>query len=264
MSTPLVIIDAGHGINTAGKRSPFTRSQLRAWLQAYGDPSIRPLTTGEGIASDNGGAAVREYLFARTLARRLRDELCGMGYDARLLVEGNDDMPLRDRLMRVRTLVNDHRKGHGIAAERVLVSLHANASGLPMTRQTLAEQGADAALRPRGWEVWTAAGDQAGAALGGNMLRYACQQLPSDIPVRTAVGNARTIVAGGHQPTAAHVRKTTDIYLLKNAPCAAVLTENLFMDSPLDAAYLLSPDALDALTRLHALAIDDYFYLRQG
>jgi N-acetylmuramoyl-L-alanine amidase len=49
--------------------------------------------------------------------------------------------------------------------------------------------------------------------------------------------------------------KVSDFYILRHAPCIAVLTENLFMDSPKDCAWLLTEDGRNTLAHIHATAI---------
>lgn len=88
----LVLIDNGHGENTAGKRSPDGR--------------------------------LREYSWAREIAGRLFYELKKKGYNAELIVKEDIDVPLSERVRRV----NDICKRNG-AKNVLLVSIHINASG---------------------------------------------------------------------------------------------------------------------------------------
>lgn len=87
-----VLIDNGHGEDTAGKRSPDGR--------------------------------LREWAYAREIAQRVSRELTGRGIDCALLVPGRSDMPLKERVRRV----NGWARKAG--AEKVLlVSIHNNAAG---------------------------------------------------------------------------------------------------------------------------------------
>lgn len=90
----IVIIDNGHGEDTAGKRSPDGR--------------------------------LREYAYAREIARRLHASLTerlGEGYVFLLTTETND-VSLRERCKRANNLC----KAHG-ASNVLLVSIHNNAAG---------------------------------------------------------------------------------------------------------------------------------------
>jgi len=88
----LILIDNGHGINTAGKRSP------------------------DGL--------LREYKYAREIASQVVHQLKTLGYDARRLVTEETDVPLKVRCRRV----NEYC--HTVGTDNVLlVSIHVNAAG---------------------------------------------------------------------------------------------------------------------------------------
>lgn len=87
-----ILIDAGHGIDTPGKRSP------------------------DGL--------FREYLWNRQVADLILEGLVSAGVDASLVVTETNDVSLRNRVNRVNTICN--RLG---ASNVLLVSIHANAAG---------------------------------------------------------------------------------------------------------------------------------------
>lgn len=86
-----ILIDNGHGVETPGKRSPDGR--------------------------------LREYAYAREIARRVVDRLLSEGIDAERIVEEETDVPLPERVIRA----NERY----VAADRqaCLVPIHCNASG---------------------------------------------------------------------------------------------------------------------------------------
>ena len=87
-----VLIDAGHGIDTPGKRSPDGR--------------------------------FREYKWNREVADILLDNLISRGVDAELVVKETNDISLKTRAMRVNKVCT------ALGANNViLVSIHANAAG---------------------------------------------------------------------------------------------------------------------------------------
>lgn len=86
------LYDAGHGVDTLGKRSPDGR--------------------------------LREYRIAREFVRDIVARRCAMGYDARILVPEDKDISLGERCRRV----NDICKREG-AGNVLLVSVHCNAAG---------------------------------------------------------------------------------------------------------------------------------------
>lgn len=86
-----VILDAGHGKDTAGKRSPDGR--------------------------------LLEYAYAREIAVRLERELKARGYDAQRIVPEENDISLRERCDRANRIYAASGK------KAILVSIHCNAAG---------------------------------------------------------------------------------------------------------------------------------------
>ena len=87
-----ILIDAGHGVDTPGKRSP------------------------DGV--------FREYYWNRLVADKLQAQLLLNGIDAELVVPETHDISLSQRVARVNEVCS--RVG---ADEVILVSIHANAAG---------------------------------------------------------------------------------------------------------------------------------------
>ena len=88
----VLLIDNGHGIDTAGKRSPDGR--------------------------------FREYLFNRQVAELVVEQLTSAGLDARLVVPETNDIALSTRVRRVNKVCTEVGKDNV-----TLVSIHANAAG---------------------------------------------------------------------------------------------------------------------------------------
>jgi N-acetylmuramoyl-L-alanine amidase len=88
----IILLDAGHGIETAGKRSP--------------DESIR------------------EYKYCREIRDLIRNKLVEMGLQVEYVSEGDKDIPLRSRCVKV----NEICLKYGIN-NCLLVSIHLNAAG---------------------------------------------------------------------------------------------------------------------------------------
>lgn len=87
-----ILIDAGHGIDTPGKRSP--------------------------------DGAFREYLWNREVAEMLYNLLQEYGFDADLVVTETNDIPLKTRVRRVNEVCSLHG-AHNV----LLLSIHSNACG---------------------------------------------------------------------------------------------------------------------------------------
>lgn len=87
-----ILIDNGHGVDTAGKSSPDGR--------------------------------LREFAYARLIAIRIVDELRAIGYDAERIVPEENDISLKERCNRVSHICKKLGEDNVI-----LVSIHCNAAG---------------------------------------------------------------------------------------------------------------------------------------
>lgn len=95
----LWILDAGHGIETPGKRSPGKKT----W--------------------DDGNEGIVEYEFNRDIVRRVSLALESMGIDTHVICQDEHTMSLSDRKRIARVMISEWE---GNAA---FISVHANASG---------------------------------------------------------------------------------------------------------------------------------------
>ena len=193
-TTMIILIDNGHGVETLGKRSPDGR--------------------------------LREYAWAREIARRIAIALQREGIDARLLVPETTDIPLSVRTRRV----NEVCKAEG-ARNVCLVSIHNNAAG------------ADGRWHDaRGFAVYTSNN-------AGQGSRRLAAEFYAGAKARGLTGNRATPPQGFWQASLAMCRDTK---------CTAVLTENLFQDNREDVAFLLSNEGKTTIVDLHVNAILNY------
>lgn len=190
----IILIDNGHGVETPGKRSPDGR--------------------------------LREYAWAREIARRIAIALQREGIDARLLVPETTDIPLSVRTRRV----NEVCKAEG-ARNVCLVSIHNNAAG------------ADGRWHDaRGFAVYVSNN-------AGQGSRRLAAEFYAGAKARGLTGNRATPPQGFWQASLAMCRDTK---------CTAVLTENLFQDNREDVAFLLSNEGKTTIVDLHVNAILNY------
>lgn len=89
-----VILDNGHGIDTAGKRSPDGR--------------------------------LREYAWAREIVKRIKSELDSLGIESTILVPEDKDISLTERVKRANSI---HSREHSKGKVVILLSIHCNAAG---------------------------------------------------------------------------------------------------------------------------------------
>lgn len=189
----IILLDNGHGNNTGGKRSP--------------------------------DSSLLEWKYTREVARDVRDRLCSMRYDARLIVTEEYDVSLWERARRVNELCDQYGKDNVI-----LVSIHCNAAG-----------NGSSWMNANGWECYTTRGETKADKLATALYDSAKIHLPN---VRLRVDY-----------TDGDPDKEASFYILKHTKCPAVLTENLFMDNKNEVAFLLSDTGRDAIARLHTYGI---------
>lgn len=113
-----ILIDNGHGVNTVGKRSPYSATGVKPELSFF------------------------EYRWNREVAKEVVDALCFLGFDAELLVTETEDVSLGERVRRVNAVCDELGPQNVI-----LVSIHANAMGNGTKWE-----------KATGWEAYTSLG----------------------------------------------------------------------------------------------------------
>lgn len=189
-----ILIDNGHGVNTSGKQSPDGR--------------------------------LREYAYAREIAKRVVNCLRCRGYDAERIVTEDEDISLSMRCKRV----NDICRKLG-SKNVMVVSIHNNAAGADgkwhNARGFSAHVGLNASARSK----------KLAAFLWDEAIRL-------DLKGNRAVPVERYI--------------SQNLAICRDTLCAAVLTENLFYDNKDDMEFLLSEEGKQKITELHVNSIITY------
>ncbi|MCM1066088.1 MAG: N-acetylmuramoyl-L-alanine amidase [Muribaculaceae bacterium] len=188
MKKYVIILDAGHGADTPGKRSP------------------------DGLH--------REWRWCRDVVGRIAGQLRAKGFDVRILVPEDADVPLAERC----------RRANAIAAREpaLLISVHNNAAG--DGSRWLSASGFSAFVAPN-----ASARSQRLAAL-----------LTAEASAHGLLGNRCTPREGYW---------TASLAICRDTVCPAVLTENMFQDSRSDVALLASEEGREALARVHVDAV---------
>ena len=198
MKNLVVILDAGHGINTPGKCAP--------------DKSLY------------------EWSWNREIVAMLCERLYGLNVETVILVPEENDVPLKERVRRVNTIVHDAK----IAGKECLfISVHINAAGHGTWNKA------------SGWSVWVS-----------NNASEKSKQF-AQIAYREAV----SMGLKGNRVAPKENYLTSNFYILKNTPCPAVLTENMFQDNKEDVAFLKSEEGKEKIVALHVNAIKKYLEL---
>lgn len=189
-----VLIDNGHGENTPGKCSPDKR--------------------------------LREYAYAREIARRVEKCLRCKGYEAQRIVEEETDVPLSERCKRV----NDICKQVG-TKNVLLVSIHNNAAG--------------------GDGKWhEARGFSAHVGLNASSKSKMLAQYLWNEAIQQGLKGNRSV------PAAPYIAQ--NLAICRDTNCPAVLTENLFQDNKEDVDLLLSEEGKEKVTAVHVNAIVEF------
>lgn len=189
-----VLIDNGHGVEKPGKCSPDKR--------------------------------MREYSYCREIAQRVSRELTLMGLDTILLVPGEKDEPLKERVRKV----NAWARKLG-AGDVVLVSIHNNAAGADEKWHTA-----------RGFSVFVSGN----ASAKSRMLAE----------IFTTRAEAMGLMGNRCVPREKYWVQS--LAMTRDTLCPAVLTENLFQDNEEDVAFLLSEEGKKAIVKLHVDSIVEY------
>ncbi len=189
-----ILIDNGHGENTKGKQSPDGR--------------------------------LREYAYAREIAKRVESCLMCKGYDVERIVPEDFDISLSIRCKRVNDIC---RK---VGSKNVLVvSIHNNAVG-------------------SNGKWYSARGFSAFVGLNASANSKRLAACLWDKAIELGLKGNRAV------PNEKYI--TQNLAICRDALCPAVLTENLFQDNLEDVDFLLSEDGKIAITKLHVEGIIDY------
>ena len=189
----IVLLDAGHGNNTPGKCSP--------------DKSLY------------------EWKWTRDLVKIIKQQLDMLGFDCRVLVPEDRDIPIAERCRRANNIYCNFGK------DVLLVSIHCNAKGAD-------GQWHDA----RGFSAYVGLN----ASSKSKML---AQYLWNEAIAQGLKGN-RSV------PAAPYIAQ--NLAICRDTLCPAVLTENLFQDNEEDVDLLLSEDGKEKVTATHVNAIVEF------
>lgn len=208
----VVILGTAHGKNVGGKRSP-----------------------------DN---SLEEYRYSREIVNRLRTALEARG--CVVYVDMPEDvvpLPQQQELRLRCSYVNNLCKKYG-KDKCLYVSIHVNAAG-----------GEGKWMLAGGWCAYTSKGTTVSDTLAGHLYEAAEKHLSGyaeimeegkkDGSYSSKQTPIRTDKSDGDKDMEA------DFFVLKHTACAAVLTENLFMDNKRDVSFLLSEKGKQSIVALH-------------
>ena len=175
----------------------------------------------------------REYAYNREIAKRIVADLIDRGHDAELIVPEDNDISLEERVRRVNKICLSSDPSCVI-----LVSIHVNAAGngSKWTNAT-------------GWSAYTCKGQTASDKLAECLYEAAIKNFPGK-RIRTDYSD--------NDPD-----WEENFYILRKSHCAAVLSENYFMDNKSDLEYLQSRAGKQAIIDTHVEGIIEYLHVSQ-
>ena len=169
-----------------------------------------------------------EYKFNREIASRIVSDLIDRGFDAELLVPELEDISLAERCRRANAICD------AIGINNVLlISIHVNAAGSDGRWHNAT-----------GWSAYTTPGTTRSDSLANDLYDAARKYLPGK--------KIRTDFTDGDPDI------EENFHILRHTKCAAVLTENLFMDSKSDVQFLESNIGKQAIIDLHIEGIIEH------
>lgn len=208
----VVILGTAHGKNVGGKRSP-----------------------------DN---SLEEYRYSREIVNRLRTALEARG--CVVYVDMPEDvvpLPQQQELRLRCSYVNNLCKKYG-KDKCLYVSIHVNAAG-----------GEGKWMLAGGWCVYTSNGTTVSDNLAERLYEAAEKHLSGYAEIMEE-GKKDGSYSSKQTPirtdkSDADKDMEADFFVLKHTACAAVLTENLFMDNKRDVSFLLSEKGKQSIVALH-------------
>jgi N-acetylmuramoyl-L-alanine amidase len=168
------------------------------------------------------GTQLFEWKYTREIAQLVESELQKQGINVERIVKEDNDISLSERCKRVNAIAD--KVG---VKNCFLVSIHNNASDTG---------------RASGWEIHTYLGASKSDEYATIFWNEAKTILPMDTKMRG-------------DWTDKDPDFDSNFAILRDTKCAAVLTENLFMDNPKDCRYLLSNEGKAAITKIHVQSI---------
>ena len=170
-----------------------------------------------------------EWQFNREIVAMLCERLYGLEHvQTVILVPEEIDVPLKERVRRVNTIYHD-AKIEG--KECLLISVHVNAA-------CCGGKWANAS----GFSVWVS-----------NNASDKSKQF-----AQIAYEQAKLLDLCGNRVAPKENYWTSNFYILKNTPCPAVLTENMFQDNKDDVEFLKSDEGKEKIVDLHFNAVKKY------
>ena len=200
-------------------------------------------TPGKCSPKLSDGSRILEYKYCRevvdALYSRLKEskEFCPIK-----ITPETTDISLGTRVNRINAYCKKYK-----ASNCIMISVHLNAAGN------------GGWMSGRGWSAWTTRGVTVSDKLAE------CLYVGADAVIKQ---NKKYVDSFKNQKIQKPIREDktdgdrdyeANFAIIKGANCAAVLTENFFMDNKQDVDYLLSPEGFNDIVAIHMKGIQDYY-----
>lgn len=173
--------------------------------------------------------SVKEYQYNRDIAIAVYDRLLNdPDIHPVLITPEINDISLVERVRRINKYVAKYGSSNCI-----MVSIHLNAAGNGQW------------MNARGWSIWTTKGQNISDKLANVFYNVAVHLFGID--------KCRKDMVDGDPDY------ESNFYIIKGANCAAVLTENFFMDNKADVEYLHSAEGFNNIVACHVEAAKRWF-----
>jgi len=177
----------------------------------------------------------REYRFNRVIVGMIADELEKLGISYSILVPETCDISLKERVIRANKI---HQEQHSKGKTVILISVHANAAG------------GSGWSNATGWSGWTTRGTTESDTLAACLYQAAHEVLdPKGMKIR------KDMTDGDED-------YEENFYIIYKSSMPSVLTENFFMTTKSDVAYLDSEEGKRDITDIHVKGIQKYIELK--
>lgn len=187
-------------------------------------------TPGKRSPKLSDGSQFFEWQFCREVVDALYERLkTSQQFVPIKITPENNDISLTTRVKRI----NQYCFKYG-AVNCIIISVHVNASGNGQW------------MKAHGWSAWTTKGVTVSDKLAECLYEGADFVLKNKkMMLEDKSDGDRDFEAG--------------FAILKGANCAAVLTENFFMDNKQDVEYLMGPTGLNDVVSIHIKGIENYY-----
>lgn len=184
------------------------------------------------LGKQSPDGSFKEYLYSREIGKALYSALKEMNYNVFIDVEQDDLKMSQSKELEYRCkVVNNLTKKY---KDCIYISIHVNAAG-----------NGKQWMNATGWEIYTSKGHTKADDLATCIYNYAKKNFKNAQKLRPDFSDG--------DPD-----KEAEFYVLKHTICPAVLTENFFMDSKKDLAYLKSDEGFHQIVRTHLEGILSY------